>query len=182
MAWQGNGADVNPNADPNTSHLSNMAVGLPGIPNDVLVISCAVNERLSICVGNNGCSAQPIFLAQVDALSSKILYAETKTGDFGDFASPWWTSTQASPTDADIYGVGFAGHSDRMNVIFADGHVKSLRPSQTIAPFNDSNSHKNRNGPDTVSVGAVSASQCSSASTRHFAEPPALMNSDRSVS
>ena len=154
--WQGNGADINwrsllypyiksvgvfrcpsnPNADPKVNHINHMAVGLPGIPDDVLTVSYAVNERISICVGNNGCSPQPVFLTQVDSPSSKIIYAESTSTDFGDFASPWWTSIQANPNDADIYGVGFAGHLGRMCVIFADGHAKALLPSQTIAPLN----------------------------------------------
>lgn len=155
--WQGDGADVNwraliypytksagiyrcpsnPKANPKAYHINHMAVGLPGIPDDILTISYAVNTRLMPCVGNNGCSPQPIFLSQVNSPANKILICETTAEDFGDYGSPWWTTTQASPTDADIYGVGFAGHTGRMNVIFSDGHVKSLRPSQTITPLNE---------------------------------------------
>lgn len=31
---------------------------------------------------------------------------------------------------------GFAGHNDTFNCAFADGHVKTLKPTATMSPFN----------------------------------------------
>jgi len=77
----------------------------------------------------------PITLATVNAPSSKILATET-TGEYG-MAFPDWV------TDPNGFkNRGFAGHTSQFNCLFIDGHVKSLRPTQTASapgstnPFN----------------------------------------------
>ena len=42
----------------------------------------------------------------------------------------------SNPGSADIAYSGFAGHLGSANYLFADGHVKSLRPTQTGTPIN----------------------------------------------
>jgi prepilin-type N-terminal cleavage/methylation domain-containing protein/prepilin-type processing-associated H-X9-DG protein len=67
--------------------------------------------------------------AAIQAPASKILLAELTSQNWTDYGSSWW----AGGTN---WTTGFAGHSSLMNLLFADGHVKAMRPTQTGAPFN----------------------------------------------
>jgi len=67
-------------------------------------------------------------IAQVDKPSQKLLVVEMRNQNWEDYASPWWNSYPGNWVPA-----GFAGHMGTMNCLFADGHVKSLRPTATVA-------------------------------------------------
>jgi prepilin-type N-terminal cleavage/methylation domain-containing protein/prepilin-type processing-associated H-X9-DG protein len=87
----------------------------PAIPR-----SYAMNDRLS---------AQS--QAVVQAPASKIMIAELLYQNWTDYGSPWWTGNSAVN-----WTNGYAGHTGTMNFAFADGHVKSMRPTQTGSPLN----------------------------------------------
>jgi prepilin-type N-terminal cleavage/methylation domain-containing protein/prepilin-type processing-associated H-X9-DG protein len=81
--------------------------------------SYAMNARLAI---------QPMAFLQAPA--QKILVAELVNTGWTDYGSNWWTSPPTNWTN------GFAGHSGMSNYLFADGHVKGMKPSQTASPVN----------------------------------------------
>lgn len=80
--------------------------------------SYAMNPRLS---------NQPQAVVQEPA--NKILVAELTWQNWTDYGANWWTGTGNWDT-------GFAGHTNQANYLFADGHVKAMRPSQTASPYN----------------------------------------------
>jgi prepilin-type N-terminal cleavage/methylation domain-containing protein/prepilin-type processing-associated H-X9-DG protein len=84
----------------------------PAIPR-----SYAINPRLS----NQS-------QAVVQAPANKIMVAELTWQNWTDYGAPWWNGWG--------WDTGFAGHTNQSNYLFADGHVKAMRPSQTAAPFN----------------------------------------------
>lgn len=67
-------------------------------------------------------------LADVQAPASKIIVSEIYLQNWNDYGSPWWNGC--------CWDQGFAGHLSTANYLFADGHVKSLRPVATASPFN----------------------------------------------
>jgi prepilin-type N-terminal cleavage/methylation domain-containing protein/prepilin-type processing-associated H-X9-DG protein len=67
-------------------------------------------------------------LSDVQSPAGKIIVSEIYGTDWNDYGSPWWGSGN--------WDVGFAGHLSTANYLFADGHVKSLRPTATGTPFN----------------------------------------------
>ena len=73
--------------------------------------------------GNSGMSQ-----ANIQEVSTRILIGERIGPDNSEPGLMWrdWTGTQ-------FRDVGFAGHLGTSNYLFADGHVKSLRPTQTVA-------------------------------------------------
>ncbi len=82
--------------------------------------------------------------------AAKIMIAETSqtAGDgktdpavaqgWTDYGSPWWNR-------GDWNNSGWSGHGGRMNCLFADGHVKTLKPTQTASPFNMWGANDTRN-------------------------------------
>ncbi len=66
-----------------------------------------------------------ISLAVVEAPAQKILAAEYKE---------FWPDFDLG--DSEMQGRHFAGHLGTSNYLFADGHVKALRPTSTATPFN----------------------------------------------
>lgn len=67
----------------------------------------------------------PTNIADIPRPSEKIIVVELRTQGWTDFASPWWTGYPGNWTN------GFAGHLGTANFLFADGHVKSLKPTAT---------------------------------------------------
>jgi prepilin-type N-terminal cleavage/methylation domain-containing protein/prepilin-type processing-associated H-X9-DG protein len=96
----------------------------------------------------------PVGLAGINEPASKILVTETQ-GEIG-IAYYDWPSVAANAGFGNGPGTsrGFVPHGDRWNCLFADGHVKTLTPTQTGAPLNmwgnfNSNSPAGPNdGPD----------------------------------
>jgi len=70
-----------------------------------------------------------VSMAAVNAPSSKIMVNEVL--EYYGYMYPDWSG---KPND--IANAGFAGHLGTANYLFADGHVKSLRPTQTGTPVN----------------------------------------------
>ena len=71
-------------------------------------------------------------LATVNSPSQKIYASELKE-NFAEIAHPaWYVGNQPQGWTNDT----FAGHLGTMACLFADGHVKALRPTATITPFN----------------------------------------------
>jgi len=66
-------------------------------------------------------------LSEAQTPAGSILMGESRES-WTDYGSAWWTGTE--------YEVGFAGHLSTANYLFADGHVKALRPTQTATPQN----------------------------------------------
>jgi prepilin-type processing-associated H-X9-DG protein len=65
-------------------------------------------------------------MASIADPADRIIIGES-TADWTDYAAPWWNN-------GDNYvGVGFAGHSGNMNILFYDGHVKAMKPTRTVA-------------------------------------------------
>lgn len=83
----------------------------------------AINRSYGI---NDRISGQS--LAVVNAPASKILVSELRFQGWTDYGSSWWNGC--------CWDQGFAGHMGQANYLFADGHVKSMKPSQTAAPLN----------------------------------------------
>ncbi len=69
-------------------------------------------------------------IAAVDAPATKIMVGESNT--FYGYMYPDWSNA----ANNNIPTTGFAGHLGTWNCLFADGHVKSLRPTQTGTPIN----------------------------------------------
>jgi len=74
--------------------------------------------------------------------ASKILVGEADGSVAGNDPSPnnkvqqGWTDIGAPWWGINDWTTSFAGHGGRMNCLFADGHVKTMKPTQTGAPFN----------------------------------------------
>lgn len=63
----------------------------------------------------------------VNSPSQKILIGEL-SGLYDDIASPYNTTASAFPA--------FTSHNGVTNFLFCDGHVKSMKPTQTVSSFN----------------------------------------------
>ncbi len=96
-------------------------------PNPNIPVSYATSARLM-----PDSSHPPLSIAVPESAAQKIMVAESGY-NWTDYGAPWWTGTQWQ--DAGANG-GFRGHLSTSNYLFADGHVKSLRPMSTITPFN----------------------------------------------
>ncbi len=113
--------------------------------------SYSVNPRVTgINPGNS--------LALVASPASKIMVAEASQdagqGDPSDKSKPeqGWTDIGAPWWNIDDWTTSFAGHGGRMNCLFADGHVKTLKPTQTGAPFNMWGAYADRGGNHDPSI------------------------------
>ncbi len=84
----------------------------------------AYNARL----GNDNDDPAPQTLASVSATANKVMVMEQKGQTWNDYGSSWWTTGN--------WDQGFAGHTGSMNVLFCDGHVKSLKPVALLTPVN----------------------------------------------
>ncbi len=76
--------------------------------------------------GDNGTS-----LATIQEPSRKILVAERRGGNNSEPGLMW--SDWEGATNNVWRDNGFAGHLSTSNYMFADGHVKSMRPNATVA-------------------------------------------------
>jgi len=96
------------------------AAGYPAVP-----VCYAYNARF----GNNAPPA--VTLAGIEAPSTKIIVCEFHhpTDTYSDYGSWWWGSWGWGDH-------GFSGHSGISNYLFADGHVKGLKPVNTATPTN----------------------------------------------
>lgn len=67
----------------------------------------------------------PIPAAAIEDPSDRIMIGES-TCEFNDFIGAMWPGTFM------YEGCGFAGHNGGMNVAFFDGHVRTMKPLQTV--------------------------------------------------
>jgi prepilin-type N-terminal cleavage/methylation domain-containing protein/prepilin-type processing-associated H-X9-DG protein len=83
--------------------------------------------------GGGGSNTITTSLAQIEESASKIMVGEAidSQGIYGaGTAYPDWSNNNNFVTSA------FAGHLGTGNYLFADGHVKALRPTRTMSPNN----------------------------------------------
>jgi prepilin-type N-terminal cleavage/methylation domain-containing protein/prepilin-type processing-associated H-X9-DG protein len=82
--------------------------------------------------GNESGDPTAFPVASVENTAQKLLVVE-HSGPYTDYASNWttWLSTTATWVSS-----GWAGHNGMWNVLFVDGHVKSMKPSATATPYN----------------------------------------------
>jgi prepilin-type N-terminal cleavage/methylation domain-containing protein/prepilin-type processing-associated H-X9-DG protein len=112
------------------SNPQNAIVGNPADPSANLPEirrSYASNPRL-IMPGWAGTAPSLSFVQNV---SQKIIITEALV-DWGIMYTDW--TLQKQPTK--MRDEGWAGHMGTMNCLFVDGHVKSMRPTQTGTPVN----------------------------------------------
>lgn len=89
--------------------------------------SYVANPRIMANLPNILCS-----LSSLTSSSQKIMVAES--GDTYP-ATGWWDWTNANSWNG-MASNSFRGHLAMGNFLFADGHVKSLKPINTMQPFN----------------------------------------------
>ncbi|MGV3723251.1 MAG: DUF1559 domain-containing protein [Actinomycetota bacterium] len=82
-------------------------------------ISYAMNPRFSV-----------VSMAFIDKPAQKILGAELRNTAWTDYGANWWSGSPGNWVN------GFAGHSGTSTYMFADGHVKAMKPTQTGSPNN----------------------------------------------
>ncbi len=83
-------------------------------------------------------AANPPSLSSVQSPANKFLVVETGNGaGWDDYASGWWCSgNDVKQNQSCCWDSGYAGHTNNMDNLFCDGHVKALRPAATAQPFN----------------------------------------------
>ena len=86
--------------------------------------SYGLNHRVSY-------AERQVSISEIKSPARKIMVAESRSSS-PDYGSSWWSSW----SDGSRWVEGFAGHLGTANYLFADGHVKTIKPSQTAAPFN----------------------------------------------
>jgi prepilin-type processing-associated H-X9-DG protein len=70
----------------------------------------------------------------INSPATRVMITEGRTvGSQGDIG--FWYNNGAGE-EGGFREHGFAGHLGTMTVLFADGHVKSLRPTRTMSPVN----------------------------------------------
>ena len=109
-------------------------------------------------------NAQPITLAGVNEPSQKILVTESQ-GEIGSAYYDWTNGTGGFGSGPGT-GRGIASHSGRWNCLFIDGHVKTLLPTATGAPFNMWGNFASNVAADGPNCGAASLNiNCDAPST-----------------
>ena len=108
----------NPN---NTNRMGNR---IPGEDSDV-----PVSYGMNFEIGDDAYSGgSGMSIANINEVATRILVGERIGANDVEPGIMWidWTGNQFRDN-------GFAGHLGTSNYLFADGHVKSLRPTQTVA-------------------------------------------------
>ena len=103
-------------------------------------ISYGMNPRLGEITGfgATGAGDNAVSLAAIDAPANKILMGESNAlwPDVMYYnAEAQYNGNTGSPQTNGLPAI-FAGHTGRMNLLFCDGHVKALLPTQTIGDPN----------------------------------------------
>ncbi len=112
-------------ACPSNPNVANFMGNSSPPPTPRIPVSYAMNYE----IGNENYSAQAgMSISNIQEVATRILVAERVGGDNSQPGVMWidWTGDQFRDN-------GFAGHLGTSNYLFADGHVKSLRPTQTVA-------------------------------------------------
>lgn len=108
---------------------SSQIFGCPSNPNvqNNQPNSYAINDAGGHFDGGNTWANRFMPMAAIQSPASKILVTELRWQNWNDWASPWWDSNNWNWT------TGFAGHTGSFNLLFCDGHVKAMKPAQTVA-------------------------------------------------
>lgn len=90
--------------------------------------------------GTTSASGSPVILggnvtlAMIDNPAQFIAIGEQRSGTSPELTVHWWDTPSTSPyLDR---SAGIQGHTGLSNWCFADGHVKAMKPSATVAPYN----------------------------------------------
>ena len=119
----------------------------PAIPESYAANAHVMIPELALTGG-----ASPQKLAVINSPATKIMVAESTNSRAWDALSPVIGFPDAANTGATwLSEFGFAGHLQTANFLFADGHVKALRPLATITT---SNMWGQFNGADQTGVSA----------------------------
>ena len=107
----------------NPSNTGVMGNNLPG-QDSLVPASYAMNFEIGDGAYSGGAGMS---IANINEVATRILVTE-RIGNNAEPGVMWidWTGNQFRDN-------GFAGHLGTSNYLFADGHVKSLRPTQTVA-------------------------------------------------
>jgi prepilin-type N-terminal cleavage/methylation domain-containing protein/prepilin-type processing-associated H-X9-DG protein len=89
--------------------------------------SYAANPR--IMNENNG-----LAMSALNAPATKILVGEMEANGWNDMLAPSHMQGWSTPPNA--ITATYAGHLGTMNVLFADGHVKAMKPVNMVTPLN----------------------------------------------
>jgi len=93
-----------------------------------IYVSYDANPRLIVPEWGGGSPS----LSFIQSVSTKIILSENVNTYYGVMYADW-TPGGAGNNMADC---GFAGHLSTMNNLFADGHVKAMKPTATGTPVN----------------------------------------------
>ena len=117
-------------SNPNNKNTADNAIAAGATPfaaSPAIPVSYACNTRM---IDENGGRN----LSEIQEPAKKILVAEN-TRDWKDYGASWWNN-ETDWRKESSGGSGFAGHLGTANYLFADGHVKAMRPTQTASPVN----------------------------------------------
>lgn len=75
-------------------------------------------------------------LAIITSPAQKLLLVETWHQPWSDYASSWWCNGGPDGTaSGNFTASGWANHTAQWNCLFADYHVKSMKPTGTVGPL-----------------------------------------------
>ncbi len=131
-----------------------------GAPKPVIGASYAANPRLLSYSGDSTHA-----LSEVAAASTKILVGETGAEQPGFGFEDWLTPAQWGQMAEN----GFMGHLGTGNFLFADGHVKALKPTNTVVPTNEYGWFEGQSAADGTGCDEPFSVNCD-------ATPPAVVN------
>ncbi len=119
-------------SNPANTQTADAAVPAENIPE--IKTSYGLNERFGNGYWNGSAFVvSGVKLAAIEKTSQKILAGETTQNWVTGMSGRNWYDGWAGDW---LWGSNFAGHLSTTVVLFADGHVKSLRPTATGSPFN----------------------------------------------
>lgn len=100
----------------------------------------AMNSDLGFLNGGQTNYGPYHYLAGINEPASKILVAETSTyvpmthwPDWFSCGGSACTSVAEAEQQSSYYATAFAGHTGMMNVIYCDGHAKSMNPTNMVS-------------------------------------------------
>jgi prepilin-type N-terminal cleavage/methylation domain-containing protein/prepilin-type processing-associated H-X9-DG protein len=116
------------------TNTANKSVMNSVIPSPAIPRSYAATVHI---LGQSGSgAAQPfVMMAAISTPSQKIMVSESAS-QWQDYGSSWWKVGDFASNMDDGPAGKFVGHLKTANYLFADGHVKALRPLSTATPYN----------------------------------------------
>ena len=111
-------------SNPNNNKTVNKADTDKGLPE----VKTSYNANYHVIIGG-GDDIAVLNESKVSSPATKVIASESLTdGEDGILAGDW--------TGDQILNTGYAGHLGTWNVLYVDGHVKSLLPTKTMTPVN----------------------------------------------